>query len=177
MNRKKLIPLPLGNIKIKDKFWSRYIDMVSDVIIPYQWRILNDTESDTEPSHCIDNFKAAAGEKSGGFLGMAFQDTDLAKWLEAVAYSLQSNPNQELERQADEVIDLIGEAQQPDGYLNTYFTLIAPENRFQNLEECHELYTAGHFIEAAVAYYQATGKRKFLDVMCHFADGGSQLNR
>jgi len=170
MNRKKLIPLPLGNIKIKDKFWSRYIDMVSDVIIPYQWRILNDTESDTEPSHCIDNFKAAADEKSGSFLGMVFQDTDLAKWLEAVAYSLQSNPNQELERQADEMIDLIGEAQQPDGYLNTYFTLIAPENRFQNLEECHELYTAGHFIEAAVAYYQATGKRKFLDVMCHFAD-------
>ena len=170
MNNKKLSSLPLGNININDSYFTRYIDLVSDVIIPHQWSILNDLETNMEPSHCIANLKIAAGEEQGSFSGMVFQDTDAAKWLEAVAYSLQTKPDPILEKKADELINLIAKAQQPDGYLNTYFTLTAPGERFQNLEECHELYTAGHFIEAAVAYDQATGKRKFLDVMCRFAD-------
>ena len=99
-----------------------------------------------------------------------FWDSDLAKWLEAVGYSLATHPDAELEATADGLIDLIASAQQPDGYLNTYFTAVKPGKRWSNLRDLHELYCAGHLIEAAVAYYQGTGKRKFLDVMCRYAD-------
>ena len=161
---------PLKNIKIKDDFWSRYIDLVQNVIIDYQWRILNDQVEGIEKSHSIENFKIAAGLKSGTFEGMVFQDSDVAKWLEAVAYSLESNPDEELEKTADGLIDLIGMAQQDDGYINTYFTLVDPQGRWTNLREGHELYVTGHLIEAAVAYYKATGKDKFLNIMRRFAD-------
>lgn len=101
---------------------------------------------------------------------MVFQDSDVAKWLEAVAYSLVVHPDAELEKRADEVIETIEKAQQEDGYLNTYFTIKEPEHRWQNLQECHELYCAGHMMEAAVAYYDATGKDKLLKVMERMAD-------
>ena len=94
----------------------------------------------------------------------------MAKWLEAVAYSLVLRPDAELERQADELIALIGRAQQPDGYLDTYFIVKEPEHKWQNLEECHELYCAGHMIEAGVAYYEATGKTALLDIVRKNAD-------
>lgn len=99
-----------------------------------------------------------------------FWDSDTGKWLEAVGNSLATHPDPELQRQADEIIDLIEQAQQPDGYLNTYFTVIEPELKWKNLRDWHEMYNAGHMIEGAVAYYQATGKRKLLDVLCRFAD-------
>lgn len=99
-----------------------------------------------------------------------FWDSDAGKWIEAIGYSLTTHPDPQLEQQADEIIDLIEKAQQPDGYLNIYYTAVEPENRWTNLRDRHELYDAGHLIEAAVAYYQATGKRKFLDVMCRYAD-------
>lgn len=166
----KMKQVPLKNIKINDKFWSRYIDLVKDVIIDYQWKALNDQMEGVEKSHSIENFKIVAGVKEGDFHGMVFQDTDVAKWLEAVAYSLESNPNEELEKTVDDVIDLIEKAQNENGYLNTYFTLVEPERKWANLLEGHELYTAGHFIEAAVAYYQATGKDKLLNIMRKFAD-------
>jgi len=166
----KLKPLPLKDISINDLFWNKYIKLVPDVIIPYQWDILNDRVEGAEPSHCISNFKIAAKEEKGEFKGAVFQDTDLAKWLEAVAYSLEWNPDKELEKTADEVIDLIGKAQDETGYLNTYFTIKKPHLRWTNLKEGHELYTAGHMIEAAVAYYKATGKDKFLNIMIRNAD-------
>ncbi len=99
-----------------------------------------------------------------------FWDSDAGKWIEAVAYSLMSQPNPEFERQVDEVVDLIEKAQQPDGYLNIFFTAVEPQNRWRNLRDWHELYDAGHLMEGAVAYYQATGKRKLLDVLCRYAD-------
>ncbi len=79
-------------------------------------------------------------------------------------------PDPELEKRADEVIEIIEKAQQPDGYLNTYFTIKEPERRWQNLQECHELYCAGHMMEAAAAYYEITGKDRLLKVMCRMAD-------
>ncbi len=100
---------------------------------------------------------------------MVFQDTDVAKWLEAVAYSLAKKKNPVLEAAADSAIDLIARAQCEDGYLNTYYT-ITGNRRWSDLFEGHELYTAGHMIEAAVAYYEATGKKRFLQVVCRFAD-------
>lgn len=168
MNKLKLFSL--SDVKIRDSFWNKYTRLVTEEIIPYQWDTLNDRVPDAEPSHCITNFKVAAGLENGTFEGAVFQDTDVAKWLEAVAYSLSYEPNETLERTADEVIDLIGKAQQPDGYINTYFTILAPERRWSNLREGHELYTAGHLLEAAVAYYKVTGKDKFLNIMRRFAD-------
>lgn len=168
--KEKLNSLPLGKIEIQDRFWNKYTDLVRQVIIPYQWGILNDEIEGVETSHCIANFKIAAGEAEGEFEGAVFQDTDVAKWLEAVGYSLSVHRDAELEKIADETIELIGRAQCEDGYLNTYFTIKAPKLRWTNLKEGHELYTAGHMIEAAVAYYQATGKKKFIEIVSRFAD-------
>ena len=162
--------LPLDTIKIKDSFWSDRIDLVRNVIIPYQWDAINDRIEDAESSHSLANFEIAAGRKTGEFYGAVFQDTDVAKWLEAVGFSLGCYPDSELEKTADEVIDIIVEAQCEDGYINTYFTIKAPEQRWKNLCEGHELYTAGHLMEAAAAYYRGTGKDKFLRCVCRFAD-------
>lgn len=162
--------IPLHQVKVQDDFWSSYISLVRETVIPYQWEALNDRIADAEPSYAIRNFKIAAGEEQGEFGGMVFQDSDVAKWLEAAAYSLTNHPDPELERLADETIDLIGRAQQPDGYLDTYYIVKEPDKRWSNLLDCHELYCAGHMIEAAVAYYEATGKRKLLDIVCRFAD-------
>lgn len=166
----RLKAVRLSKIKIRDSFWSKHTELVENVIIPYQWEIMNDRIPDIESSHCLENFKIAAGIKQGEFYGAVFQDTDIAKWLEAVGYSLAVHKNAELEKLADEVIALLAQAQQPDGYLDTYYIIKAPEQKWKNLCEGHELYTAGHMIEAAVAYYQGTGKRKFLDCMIRFAD-------
>jgi DUF1680 family protein len=162
--------IPLKQVRIDNPFWSRYIQLVRTTVIPYQWEALNDRIADAEPSHAIQNFRIAAGKEQGEFHGFVFQDSDLAKWLEAVGYSLAIHPDPNLEQLADDAIDLIADAQEEDGYLNTYFTIKAPTKRWSNLVDCHELYCAGHMIEAAVAYYQATGKRKLLDIMCRFAD-------
>ncbi|MCR5073754.1 MAG: glycoside hydrolase family 127 protein, partial [Clostridiales bacterium] len=151
-------------------FIGKYQKLVGETVIPYQHSVLYDMAPDTEKSHVAANFanaaKALKGEDVGdGFYGMVFQDSDAAKWIEAVAYSLVNRPDEEMERKADELIDLVAAAQDEDGYLNTYFTIKDRDKRWTNLFEAHELYCAGHFIEAACAYYEATGKRKLLDVM------------
>jgi len=163
-------PVSLKQVKINEGFWWNYIKLIKDVVIPYQWDVLNDRVPGVEPSHAIRNFRIAAGEIQGEFAGMVFQDSDVYKWLEAVSYSLVIYPDPELEKTADEVIDLIARAQQSDGYLDTYFIIKEPDKKWTNLRDCHELYCAGHLIEAAVAYYEATGKRKLLDVACRLAD-------
>ncbi len=162
--------VPLHRINIQDTFWTPYLQRIREVVLPYQWDVINDRVPDVEPSRAMRNFRIAAGSETGEFYGYVFQDTDIAKWLETVSYSLTLHPDPELEQLADDVIDVIANAQQPDGYLNTYFTIQAPDQRWTNLREAHELYTTGHFIEAAVAYYQATGKRKLLEVLCRFVD-------
>ncbi|WP_408582059.1 glycoside hydrolase family 127 protein [Hafnia paralvei] len=162
--------LDLNHVHVSDPFLGQYQRLVRDVVIPYQWDALNDRVSDAEPSHAIENFRIAAGLENGEFYGMVFQDSDVAKWLEAVAWSLCQKPDRELERTADHVIELVEAAQCEDGYLNTYFTVKAPQDRWTNLAECHELYCAGHMIEAGVAWFQATGKRRLLNVVCRLAD-------
>ncbi|MCR2803748.1 glycoside hydrolase family 127 protein [Paenibacillus soyae] len=163
-------PVSHKQVSISDPFWSYYIDLVRDVVVPYQWEALNDRVEGAEKSGAVSNFKIAAGLQQGDYYGMVFQDSDVAKWLEAAAYLLAARRDSALEQIADEMIDIIGLAQQEDGYLNTFYTVKEPENRWTNLTECHELYCAGHMMEAAVAYYEATGKRKLLDIMCRFAD-------
>lgn len=162
--------VPLKNVKVNDGFWGQYTRIAVEKIIPYQWLAINDQVPDTEPSHAIKNFRIAAGLEKGDFGGYVFQDSDVAKWLEAVAYRLTIAPDSELEKTADEVIDLIGKAQEEDGYLDTYFQIAHPDKKFTNLLDCHEFYCAGHMTEAAVAYYEATGKDKLLKIMCRFID-------
>lgn len=162
--------VPHDNVKISDSFFGKYQKLIQDVVIPYQWEALNDRVEGAEPSHAIKNFRIAAGLEQGEFKGFVFQDSDFYKWLEAVGYSLSINPDPKLKKIADDTIDLISKAQLPDGYLNTYFTVKEPDKKWTNLRDCHELYCAGHLIEAAVAYHNATGDAKILDVVCRLAD-------
>lgn len=160
---------------VTDGFWGRYEKLVKEVVLPYQEDALNDRIEGAEKSHCIENFRMAAemlrmGKCGGEFYGMVFQDSDVAKWLEGAAYSLAQHADPELEKRCDEIIELIGQAQHDDGYLNTYFTVKEPYKRWTNLREAHELYCAGHMIEAAVAYAECTGKSKLLEIMCGMAD-------
>lgn len=162
--------IDLKHFSSSSGFIHHYQTLIKDVVIPYQYAVLNDTVEGVEKSHVIANFENAAkalrGEDVGdGFYGMVFQDSDAAKWLEAAAYSLILFPDSDLERKADALIDKIADAQDTDGYLNTYYTIKDREKRWTNLQEGHELYCAGHMMEAAAAYYEATGKDRLLKVM------------
>lgn len=150
-------------------FMGKYQDIVRSTVIPYQHSVLCDMAEGAEKSHVTANFinaaKALKGEDAAdGFYGMVFQDSDAYKWLEAAAYAIADEKGTELERQADELIDLIADAQDRNGYINTYFTLNGTQKRWTNLLEGHELYCSGHLIEAACAYYEATKKHKLLDI-------------
>ncbi len=169
-------------VKLTDQFWRNYQKLVRKEMIPYQWAVLSDAidiniererNDDTIPnakSHAVENFRIAAGQAEGEHYGWVFQDSDVYKWLEAVAYSLNNEPDPELQSLADDVVELIAAAQEPDGYLDTYFTIKAPERRYKRLRESHELYCAGHFMEAAVAYHQATGNETVLQTAVKLAD-------
>ena len=182
LSNQPLTPADISQVSITDPFWSKIMETVRTKVIPYQWEALNDRIEGAEPSHCIENFKiagkitknAAKGiyerDAQDKFQGFVFQDSDLAKWIEAVGYSLMNHRDEELEAIADDAISIICEAQQPDGYLNTYYIINGLENRFTNLRDHHELYCLGHFIEGAVSYYQATGKDKLLNAVKRYAD-------
>ncbi len=158
------IPTP-AEVKISGKWMGGILENVRKKMLPFQWEVLSDAVPGVEKSHCIENFRIAAKLTSGSHYGFVFQDSDLAKWLEAVAYQLHIAPDPDLESKAEEAIDLIEKAQLPDGYLNTYYQINGIEKRWTNLRDNHELYCAGHMLEAAVAYYNTTGKRRLLDVM------------
>src|SRR5574344_68325 len=166
----KISHIEMKNITVTDRFWKYYMDLVRKNVIPYQWNALNDRIPDATPSHCLRNFRIASGRETGAFSGFVFQDSDVYKWLEAVSFSLLWYPDKELEKLADDTIDLIASAQQPDGYLDTYYIINGLSGRFTNLRDNHELYCLGHMIEAAVAYYRATGKKKFLTVAVKYTD-------
>lgn len=162
--------VPMEKIQVRDSFWSRYMEVVRTSMIPYQWKALNDKVEGAAPSYCIHNFRVAAGLEQGEHGGFVFQDSDLAKWIEAASYSLIHHPDPALEKNLDGVIELIGKAQQPDGYLDTYYIITGLDKRFTNLLNNHELYCCGHMLEAAIAFYRATGKRSLLDIMLRFVD-------
>lgn len=158
-----------------DGFIGKYQRLIKDIVIPYQYSVLCDEAPDTEKSHVVQNFinagKAVRGEDTGdGFYGMVFQDSDAAKWIEAAAYSISLFPDPELEKTVDHLIAIIADAQDEDGYLNTYYTIKDKEKRWTNLLEGHELYCSGHMMEAACAYYEATGKDTLLNVMLKNVD-------
>ena len=162
--------IPVLNVTISDEFWSPRQQLVTEVTIPYMEKILRDEVPEARKSHAVSNFRMAAGEDSGEFYGMVFQDSDVAKWLEATAYSLFLKPDSVLGERVDKLVALIGRSQKQDGYLNTYFTVREPENRWKNLLECHELYCAGHMMEAAAALHEAAGKDDLLRICIRLAD-------
>lgn len=126
------------------------------------------------PTYTFRGFEALPEDKNNPepdkFYGFVFQDTDFSKWIEAVGYSLIQHPDEELEKVADEAIDIVCAAQLDNGYLDTYYIINGMDRAFTNLRDHHELYCLGHLIEGAVAYYQATGKEKLLKAAMRFAD-------
>lgn len=153
-------------IKITEGFFKNYKNLVEEVMIPYQYNVLHDVEK----SHAIRNLEIAAGLEKGEFEGWVFQDSDVYKWLEAVGYILEHKQDNELQLKADKIVELIAKAQAEDGYLDTYFQIGYPDRKYKRLYESHELYCAGHFLEAAVAYYNATKNQLVLDIAIKLAD-------
>ena len=155
-------PVPFTAVTIDDPFWSRRLEVNREVTIPTEYDQLKQTGR-------IDAFRLdwKQGKAPKPHI---FWDSDVAKWIEAASYSLATHPDPDLDALLDEVIALIASAQQPDGYLNVYFTSVEPDAKFSDLRDAHELYCAGHLMEAAVAHYQATGKRTLLDPLCRYAD-------
>src|SRR5579862_176055 len=155
--------IPLRSIRITDDFWVARQKSIRDVGLPHQWR-------EMEATGRLENFRRAA--KGSGAYGSlyCFDDSDLYKWLEACAYALRLGPNQELSGYVDTAIALIGAAQQPDGYLDTFMQLAHPELKFRNLISMHEMYCAGHLIEAAVAFHECHGDDRLLRIAVKLAD-------
>lgn len=161
-NMRKLAPVSLKQVRIEDGFWGERLRVNREVTLPIEYKQCKATGR-------IDAFRLdwKPGDPDAPHI---FWDSDLAKWIEAASYSIATHPDARLQRKLDDVVDLIASAQQDDGYLNVYFTVVEPGKRWSNLRSQHELYCAGHLIEAAVAHYEATGKRTLLDVMCRYAD-------
>lgn len=165
----------INSVEVTGGFWKKYQKTAVENIIPYQEKAIKDQIEGIEPSHAVDNFinagKKLAGAKDyADFYGMVFQDSDVAKWLEAASFSLAKYPDAKLAARIDELIELVSKAQESDGYLDTYFTLKRPDQKWKNLHDAHELYCAGHFIEAGVAHYEVTGKTNLFKIVCKLAD-------
>lgn len=158
-----LTPVNFSKVNITDAFWKPKIDRVATKTLE---ACIYQTEVKTAR---IRNFEKVARKQGEKHEGIFYDDSDVFKALEAMAYSLRTHPSADMERKCDEWIDKIAQAQQPDGYLNTFYTLTSPDKRYSDMS-MHEDYNNGHLIEAAVAYYEATGKRKLLDVAIRWAD-------
>jgi len=159
----RLQPVSFSKVHINDAFWKPRVDAVAQVTIPV---CMDQTEIKTPR---IRNFEKVARKKGEKHEGIYFDDSDVYKALEAIAYSLRNRPDATIEARADDWIAKIAAAQLPDGYLNTYYTLNGLDSRWTDMEK-HEDYCAGHLIEAGIAYFQTTGKRKLLDVAIRFAN-------
>ena len=171
----------LNKVEITSDFWQRYRQLVVKEVLPYQWAVMNDeadisiaadpqNNGQDKNSHAVANLKIAAGKMKGHHYGFPFQDTDVYKWLEAAAYSFSYHQDEDLKKITDSLVDLIADAQEDDGYLSTLFQIDEPKRKFKRLQQSHELYTMGHYIEAGVAYYKATGSQKSLDIAIKMAD-------
>ncbi len=165
-----IMPVDFAKVRITDEFWAPRLERNRTVTIPYLLKM-------NEESGRVDNFRIAAGLKTGKHTGKRYNDSDIFKAMEAAAYSLRLHSDPELKKELDDLIALTAKAQEPDGYLFTART-IDPKNpppgsgreRWSNLRVSHELYNVGHMYEAAVAHFIATGERGFLEVAIKNAD-------
>ena len=159
----KLVDIPLKSVDIHDGFWSSRIEVNRTKTLDHVYRELEQTGS-------IRNFDIASGKASGKFGGPWWSDSDVYKWIEGASYSLAKHPDPELEAKVEELIWKIAAAQQKDGYIDTFILIVEPDMRWRNLAFFHELFCAGSLFEAAVAHYEATGKRSLLEVAIRYAD-------
>ncbi|MFQ6130513.1 MAG: glycoside hydrolase family 127 protein [Armatimonadota bacterium] len=164
---RKLDPVPFTKVRLSDGFWAPRMETNAKVTLAHQIRMCENTGR-------FRNFAVAAGLEEGDYEGLVFNDSDTYKLLEGASYCLANERDpevrREIEAEMDRIIDLVGAAQQADGYLNTFYTIREPDRRWTNLPRNHELYCAGHLFEAAAAHYEATGSRKLLDIAVRFAD-------
>lgn len=158
----RLRALPLTGVRLSDNFWGPRRRINRDETLPSQYRHLEETGR-------LDNFRKASGKMEGRFEGIYFNDSDVYKWLEAAAWSLATDPDSGLTKMVDAVITEIEDAQEPGGYLNTYFTFERAGDRWTDFD-LHEMYCAGHLFQAAVAHFHATGSGRLLGVATRFAD-------
>jgi len=159
----KLRPVQLDAVRLLDEFWEPRRELNRRVTLASQFDYLENTGR-------MDNFRRAAGKIDVPFKGLYFNDSDIYKWLEAASWELLADSEVELEQMVDSAISEIEAAQQPDGYLDTYFTYERASERWKHLTDKHELYVAGHLIQAAVAHHRATGSERLLNVARKFAD-------
>jgi len=159
----KIRSVPVDSVKLTDDFWSPRLADLRQVTLPLQHKKLEET------GHFFD-FRRAAGLEAGQFKGLIFYDSDAYKWLEATSFTLASSKDDDLLRHALNFADLIKKAQDKDGYLDTYFALDKKSDRWKNLRDNHELYCAGHMIQAALAFRRATGNGELLEAAERLAD-------
>jgi DUF1680 family protein len=159
----RLRPIPIADVRLSDPIWEPRRRMTTERTIPEQYELL-------ESSERLANFRRGAGTEDGPFFGRYFNDTDVYKWLEAASWALAMEPDPGLDTLVDSVIETVGAAQQPDGYLDNFYVVGQIEKKWTELTVTHELYCAGHLFQAAVAHYRATGKTSLLDIACRFAD-------
>ncbi len=154
--------LPFAQVHIDDPFWNERLRINREVSIPCQYR------HNLEKGR-INAFRLAwkPGQPNCPHI---FWDSDVAKWVEAASYSYATHPKAEWKEKLEEVARLIASAQQPDGYLNTHYLVVDQDKRWSNLRDNHELYCAGHLMEAGVAHFEATSSRTLLDAVCRYAD-------
>ncbi|HPW18652.1 MAG TPA: glycoside hydrolase family 127 protein [Candidatus Aminicenantes bacterium] len=157
-------PVPFTDVRFADAFWAPRLETNRTVSVPYALRMNEETGR-------VDNFRKAAGLMAGAYKGKRYNDSDVYKAMEAAAYTLRLHPDAALGKTLDDLVALIARAQEPDGYLYTARTVDparpAPGSgpgRWSNLRVSHELYNVGHMYEAAVAHFQATGERSFLEI-------------
>jgi DUF1680 family protein len=155
--------LPFAAAQITDGFWARQRQTNRQVSLRHGYAML-------ERAGNLPNLRLAAGQAAGAYTGRNFSDETVYKWLEALAWELGNEPDTNLQHMADEVIALVAAAQQPDGYLNSYYTVVEPDQRWFDLDYGHELYCAGHLFQAAIAFQRALGDTRLLDVARRLAD-------
>lgn len=157
---KKTTPVSFADVNVTGGFWA-HKQMLNRTVT------LGAVRKQFENTGRFEAFKFNWTEDSDLPKPHIFWDSDIAKWMESAALILHKHPDPDLEKRVDDIVDLIEKNQGADGYFNIYFTVCEPENRWTN-RDAHELYCAGHLTEAAVAYYEATGKIKFLKLMCKY---------
>ncbi|MEV4606933.1 glycoside hydrolase family 127 protein [Neorhizobium sp. LMR1-1-1.1] len=166
----RLVPIEHHRVAFPDGFWKSWSETVRKTTIPTQHKRLEEEgflevlDFDKPPA------PLARPIQPSGLSMQHFFDSDFGKWIEAASYTLKNAPNAELEAQIDAIVEKLEQGQMEDGYLNSWFIRREPDKRWTNLRDLHEMYSMGHLLEGAVAYYEATGKHRFLDVMIHAVD-------
>jgi len=159
----KVHSVPIRAVKMGDGFWADRMKTNVEKSIPSLLALL-------EEHGVVDNFRRLSGRKRAARRGPLYTDSDLYKWMEAVAYVLESGDHPQLRAQMDKLIDDVLAAQEPTGYLNTYYVGERAKLRFTEMSRSHELYCLGHLLQAGIAYYRATGDRKLLEGGIKFAN-------